>query len=766
MYTDNVSRMTGLGSGMDIDGMVTKLMNAESQKLYKVQQKRQLQAWKQQAYRSQISNINTFKDQYFGSNKATNLRYEAAFGNFKTSITSGGADSKAISVTSSNASADYSVQVGQLASTAKLEGSGSVVKNIEGSLVVGQSMAENMRPSDTMEVTLDGKTTKIKFDGGILDQIQNDSTSTVQEKNQLLIDNINSQLKDAFGTEINGGQKVKMTYDQSANKVGVQTTSGHTVSIADTTARKDVMALDKIEYDTDGKLKDAISGNFNIKIGADTYTVGLDIAQGKTTKETADAINEALKKAKNNTTNAETDIRSSVSAINTDSRDASIFLMGTDETKNVGVSFTPTDPDGQSVMTDNDQTLRKTTLFADFGLKNGQNNQLDTSKTTLGDMFGITGPGSVYVNNQQIDFDEKTSIAAFMTKVNDNVAAGVKMSFNKAKNTFMIESKETGANSKVSLTDSNSLFQNMKLSTNEVKGKDAIFSVDGVWTSRSSNAVDMGGFKFNINETTANEDITDADLQDLVNGSSASASKFDSLHVTSTPDVDTTYNKIKAFVDDYNKMIAGMNTVTSEHREKSGDYTYYEPLTDTQKEAMSETEIEKWEDKAKTGLLYNDSYLRGFSTKMRQDMYSSVDLGDGHKISLYDIGITTTSDLSKPGLMSIDEDKLRKAISDRGDDIVTLFTKADTGVADKLYNNINNAVGAKGSLRNLAGIANTTSDTDNILSKSLKDYDSQIDTLKDYLYNKEMSYYDMFSRMDQAMSSSNSQMSLVQAFQG
>lgn len=78
---------------------------------------------------------------------------------------------------------------------------------------------------------------------------------------------------------------------------------------------------------------------------------------------------------------------------------------------------------------------------------------------------------------------------------------------------------------------------------------------------------------------------------------------------------------------------------------------------------MSEDEIEKWEAKAKSGLLRNDSILTNGLYGMRSSFMNSVaGLGDATMDSLAEIGITTSSTYSDGGKLVIDEDKLRSAI--------------------------------------------------------------------------------------------------------
>ena len=73
------------------------------------------------------------------------------------------------------------------------------------------------------------------------------------------------------------------------------------------------------------------------------------------------------------------------------------------------------------------------------------------------------------------------------------------------------------------------------------------------------------------------------------------------LHHT---DVDSIYDTIKNFVDTYNGLISNISTEISEKKNKR-----YDPLTKTEKEALSEDEIEKWDKLAKEGTLYRDSTL-------------------------------------------------------------------------------------------------------------------------------------------------------------
>lgn len=796
IYTSNVSRITGF-SGLDTESMIEQLMTAESTKLTKLQQKQQRVTWQQEAYRAQISNINTFRNGFFSSsNPSTNFRMSTAFKNFQSTVMNGSNESSAISVTSNSAAGNYKVQVAQVASKAGIIGSEGITKTLQSSDMTGTNMADNMTNSDTMKVTLDGKTVTLKFDEVNFDALRR---MDAEDANQELASIINTKLDNAFGRE-SGGRTQKVGAEYENGRLTFTTTVGHSISVTETTSRDNEstsMALDKIEFEEEedeegtgtGKFvsKDDIRGDFTVDIGGTTYTVTLDIEAGKTADEISDAINSALKRATytdgsvddegeliEKTKDISGSLKSTAAVADEDTGEKSITLKTTNKTQDITVSGLDSYSDsGEDSGSGNVVVLTKTGLLADLGLKTGQNNQISTG-SSLADIFGADAVGSlssITINGQSVfratDDPATMTLATFMNKINNNSELGVNISFNNINNTFNIEAKETGADSSFDI--SGDIFKAMNLTENgattaTATGNDAIFSVDGVWTSRASNNIDVNGFKFTINETTtaAGENVDLANLFDKDEAAAESA-KLETLTVSSKYDVDTTLDKIKSFVEEYNKLISLMNAATSEKRAKSDSYSYYDPLTDDQKDAMTEKEIEKWEEKAKTGLLYNDNTLKNLASKMRSVMYERIDLGDGTSIALYDIGITTSSDWSKQGELVIDEEKLRNAISERGGDIEKLFTQTGTGLADKLDKIMDGAVGTSGTLRDKAGIENTSSVNENQLSKQIKSLNQQISDMKTYLYNKENQYYKMFSAMEAAMSQNDSQLSLLQS---
>jgi flagellar hook-associated protein 2 len=220
-------------------------------------------------------------------------------------------------------------------------------------------------------------------------------------------------------------------------------------------------------------------------------------------------------------------------------------------------------------------------------------------------------------------------------------------------------------------------------------------------------------------------------------------------------------------LDKYNEVIAKLNTETKEAK-----YRDYTPLLDEQKEAMSDKQIELWEEKAKSGLLRSDSILTSALTEMRRSLSSPVTgVTDTKFDTLSEIGITTGSYL-EDGKLYINETKLKEAITQNGSKVMELFTKSsdstvsttkfnESGLGQRLYDQI---VSSMGKITDKAG--SVASLTDNsILGKSIDRMDDEIDRWQDRLSQIEDRYWRQFTAMEQAMNKANSQSSwLAQQF--
>lgn len=110
---------------------------------------------------------------------------------------------------------------------------------------------------------------------------------------------------------------------------------------------------------------------------------------------------------------------------------------------------------------------------------------------------------------------------------------------------------------------------------------------------------------------------------------------------------------------------------------KETKYRDYTPLTSEQREEMSESEIKLWEEKAKSGLLRGDTLIREGLAGMRSLVYQSNSGIDSKYNSLFSIGITTSKNYNDGGTLEIDETKLRKVLEEDPDAVEKLFKNSE-----------------------------------------------------------------------------------------
>jgi flagellar hook-associated protein 2 len=250
----------------------------------------------------------------------------------------------------------------------------------------------------------------------------------------------------------------------------------------------------------------------------------------------------------------------------------------------------------------------------------------------------------------------------------------------------------------------------------------------------------------------------------------------DPIEVKVEGDPTKTLELVKDFVSKYNELIDKINNELIEKR-----YSDFPPLTEEQRAEMDEVDIKLWEEKSKSGLLKGDSILSGFASKMREVLYKEV---EGVSSRLYSVGITTGT-WEQKGKLVINETKLKEAITNSPDEVISLFTKessiayspdlsiedrakrdSENGIANRLYDvmqdyirTTRNSEGQKGILLEKAGIVGDDTEVSNLLSKEIQAKETLISTLLDKLVDKENRYYRQFTAMETALSQMNNQIS-------
>jgi flagellar hook-associated protein 2 len=317
---------------------------------------------------------------------------------------------------------------------------------------------------------------------------------------------------------------------------------------------------------------------------------------------------------------------------------------------------------------------------------------------------------------------------------------------------FIVKTNATGAATKITLTDgspdTSSTGSSFLSSTLGIPGvANASVSANGVDASvtfnnlstgtstpvtSSSNTVSLLGVTYHLNNTT------DA------NGSTVTVSR----------NIDAEVKNIEDFISNYNDLLSKLNSAISEPV-----YKDYQPLTDDQKSQMSDTQIQQWETKAKSGLMHNDSILSGLVDKMRTAMTTFVNNGSAYN-SLASLGITSHS-YEDQGKLYVDEDKLRSAIQNDPDGVKKLFSQIGNGVGNQgvvqsLSDSLNDA------FQQLVSKAGSTSGSQydqSFLGQDLTSLQTRISDMTTKLQEKENSYYKQFDAMQEAVSKFQSQSS-------
>ncbi|CUB13248.1 Flagellar hook-associated protein 2 [Bacillus subtilis] len=366
--------------------------------------------------------------------------------------------------------------------------------------------------------------------------------------------------------------------------------------------------------------------------------------------------------------------------------------------------------------------------------------------------FNVVAPGETTAKTVNISVTSADTIDNVISKLNSS-DLGVSAFKDKIWNgteyveTIAFSSKATGAGGSIQAADSAtadfmsgqlgfSLDADNKLTAYK-EGTNAKVTINGFEMEKLTNNFTVNGVTYSIKNTTA---------------------ATGPVTTSVSTDVDGIYNQIKEFVDKYNEMVDSLNEKLKE--EKYRDYT---PLTSEQKEAMSDKEVELWEEKAKSGLLRNDSSISTGTNQMRTDFYTQVN-ADGKTYQLTEFGITTSSAYQMRGHLEINEDKLKAKIQEDPQSVAALFTSgsnssaySDKGIMKRIGDTLKSTVK---SIEAKAG--NSTMGTnDYSIGKNLNTISTDITKMQDRLTTIENRYYSKFSAMDSAIQKMNEQASYL-----
>ena len=408
-----------------------------------------------------------------------------------------------------------------------------------------------------------------------------------------------------------------------------------------------------------------------------------------------------------------------------------------------------------------------------------------TADTTLNNL-GITADTSMSVTigggtPVSVDLKADMKISDVVSKLQD---LGLNASFDEKNQRFFVSSKETGAAGDFDITgdaakklgligyDEAERAEYKKLCTfNEVTGKYEANDANNQSALDAAEALNSGATKIDGQDaeiTLNGAKFTSNSNTFEINGLTitATAETAEEFTITTENDTDGIYDMIKNFFKEYNTLINEMDSLYNAESAKG-----YEPLTDEEKEAMSEKEVEKWEEKIKDSILRKDSTLSSVASAMKNVMMQGVSMKDGSQMYLSDFGINTlgyfnAADNEKSAYhidgdpddtnTSGNGDKLKTAIANNPDQVVEFFTSLSRNLYEKL-----------GDLMKKTDYSSSFTLYDDVAMK--EDYDEYTTKIKNQeqkITDFEDRYYKKFSAMETALAKLSSKESAISGLLG
>ena len=293
----------------------------------------------------------------------------------------------------------------------------------------------------------------------------------------------------------------------------------------------------------------------------------------------------------------------------------------------------------------------------------------------------------------------------------------------------------------------------------KINGRDAVIVLNGVKYTNTTNDFAINGLNISVNGVT--DDVADPDSDACLSGLNDSTA----VSINTTTDSQGIYDTVKDFLTEYNNII---NEITKLYNADSAGS--YEPLTDDEKDKMSDTEIEKWETKIKDSLLRRDNSLSSVMNAMMTSMSQSIEI-NGKSYSLSSFGIQTRGFLNaaenEQNAYHINgdeddentsgkEDKLMAAITSDPDTVIEFMKQLTTN----LYKSIDDQMQSN-DLRSRYKIYNDKEMDKQYtnLTKTIKEWESKVSDKEDY-------YYKQFSNMETALAKLQSQTSSISSMLG
>ena len=354
------------------------------------------------------------------------------------------------------------------------------------------------------------------------------------------------------------------------------------------------------------------------------------------------------------------------------------------------------------------------------------------------------------------DLANRINNARFKGADGKKTALDIRASYDSVSDGFSIVNNKTGDRNKINLSvdtsgaagaASKTLLENLKLGKveNGTIGAPLSFTTSGTTSSLEAQGTNA---KVKIDGRTY-DNLQENKLK--VNGVTYTFKKptptGTAATVNVTQDQEKLVENVKKFVEEYNALLDELVKLYGEKRNKD-----YGVLTKSQEEGMSKEQVEKWNAKAKEGLLHRDDYVRSLISDLRDAVINRVQSAPGRYSTMSSIGITAKN---QTGHLQLDETKLKNAIAAEPDAVNRLISHDDenndygnSGVASRIYNKLTARLK---SLEAHSGVSANKSDMSE-LGQLIQNYEKQMSDFKKLMSSFESKLYKKYNAMEVAIS--------------
>lgn len=388
------------------------------------------------------------------------------------------------------------------------------------------------------------------------------------------------------------------------------------------------------------------------------------------------------------------------------------------------------------------QVAKNSSLTGKSGIsKNGELSEYNTAK--LSDLefktpltAGPDGNISFSINGKTFSFTPDATLQSMINTVNSDADAGVTMTYSRLTDSFSLSADAGGADSSIAIKNiSGNAFGDggaFGIAEGTTKnGQNAKVTINNVPVEKNNNGFTIDGLTYEIKNTTGT-----------------------AITFNVARDYTTTTDAVQGFTDALNTLIDKINKYTTA-KDNSKDYP---PLTEAQRDDMTDDQIKKWEDKAKIGILRYDSGLESLVSGLKNAFFSSA---GGTGKSGASVGISTGSYFDKDaGLLQVNTDTLKDALASDPDTVMQIFTGGSSTVSSDQKGVVYKVKEAVNSyLDHSDETLDSIDDTLKKITSTMKDMKKDLSDLADKYYRK-------FSKMETALSKLNSTSSMVSSMFG